>query len=494
MNTDKPLLQIVWLKRDLRLEDNEAINNALNTNESVLLLYVFEELLLNDTHYSERHWNFIKQSLLDLNRQLKVYNSKVLAVNSNIIPTINQLLSTYKIKNIFSHQETGILTTYNRDKTFQRFCKNNFINWVENINNGVQRGLKNKEQWVENCNAFFEVEPLIFQPKQHQLLDIESIVKLESLFTIPSLKTNLETPFQKGGRTTGLKYLNSFFEKRYVNYMSNISKPELARTGCSRLSPYIAWGNLSVREVYKKAYHQKQVSKHKKDLEAFMSRLRWQGHFIQKFEMEHGMETVSINKGYHKLKKGILEAYQTAWKTGQTGFPIVDACMRCLNETGYLNFRMRALLVSFFTHNLWQPWQDATTHLSQMFLDFEPGIHFPQLQMQAGETGINMLRIYNPIKNSYEYDADAIFIKKWVPELKNLDTQFVHQPYLMTEMEQIFNDFILGVNYPKPIVNLQDTRKNASEVLWRLKNSSIVKNESERILRKHTLPKSSHKQ
>ena len=127
--------------------------------------------------------------------------------------------------------------------------------------------------------------------------------------------------------------------------------------------------------------------------------------------------------------------------------------MRCLNETGYLNFRMRAMVVSFFTHNLWQPWQAASQHLSRMFLDFEPGIHFPQLQMQAGETGTNMLRIYNPIKNSWDHDPDATFIKKWVPELRDLDTAFAHEPYLMTPMEQQLYNLELGKDYPFPLHN-----------------------------------------
>ena len=201
------------------------------------------------------------------------------------------------------------------------------------------------------------------------------------------------------------------------------------------------------------------------------------------------MEEASINKGFHKLKKEISKQYQIAWKTGQTGFPLIDACMRCLNETGYLNFRMRALVVSFFTHNLWQPWQEATTHLSQMFLDFEPGIHFPQLQMQAGETGTNILRIYNPIKNSYEHDPDGIFIKKWVPELNSLDLKFIHEPYLMTEMEQGFYNFRLGVNYPVPIIDIDETRKKASDTLWNLRKNKVVKRETERILKKHTVPK-----
>lgn len=488
MNT-KPQIHLVWLKRDLRLQDNEAIYNALQSGKNVLLLYAFEPILLNDPHYSKRHWDFIKQSLEDLNNELKPYNSKILTVESNIIAAINQLLTKYKITNIYSHQETGLLVTYNRDRSFKRFCKNNFINWHENINNGVQRGLKNREKWIELCNKYYEMEPLDFKPNANQLINIETVKNLENSFHTVCLRTKTDTPFQKGGRTTALKYLKSFFYGQYINYMSHISKPDLARTSCSRISPYIAWGNLSIREVYHEAFHLKKTAKHKKALEAFMSRLRWQGHFIQKFEMEHTMEEASINKGFHKLKKGISEKYQIAWKTGQTGIPLVDACMRCLNETGYLNFRMRALVVSFFTHNLWQPWQEATTHLSQMFLDFEPGIHFPQLQMQAGETGTNMIRIYNPIKNGLEHDPEAIFIKKWVPELKHLDIPFAHQPYLMTEMEQQFYNFKLGINYPYPIIDIDSTRKKATDILWNMRNNKLVKSESARILKTHTLAK-----
>jgi deoxyribodipyrimidine photo-lyase len=486
MSINKPKLHIVWLKRDLRLEDNEAIFNALATGERTLLLYAFEKILLEDNHYSKRHWNFIKESLRDLNEQLKDHNSKVLTVEADIISIINQLMSTYTIHNIYSHQETGILVTYNRDKSFKRFCKNNIITWHENIHNGVQRGLKNREQWNQKCNTYFEIEPLKFTPSKNQLLNQKEIKELETLLPLASLETPNDTAFQKGGRTMGLKYLESFLTKRYVNYMFHISKPELSRKGCSRISPYIAWGNLSIREVYRKAFFLKKTSSNKKALEAFMSRLRWQAHFIQKFEMEHTMENESVNKGFQKLKKDISVQYQIAWKKGQTGYPLVDACMRCLNETGYLNFRMRALVVSFFTHNLWQPWQEASQHLSQMFLDFEPGIHFPQLQMQAGETGTNMLRIYNPIKNSLEHDPEANFIKKWVPELKNLDTPFAHEPYLMTKMEQQFNNFYLDKDYPYPIVDMEITRKKASDTLWKLRKNKKVREESERILKKHT--------
>ncbi len=485
--TTKESINIVWLKRDLRLEDNEAITNALKSKKRTLLLYVFEHILLNDDHYSERHFNFIKESIRDINNELRSYNSKILAVLSDIQGAFNLIQEFYKINTIFSHVETGLLVTYNRDKEIKRYCRNNIINWVESKNNGVERGLANRENWFENWENYMYQDPEVFQPRDNQLLKLPEIETLENVFTIADLETPTDTKFQKGGSTTGWKYANSFLESRHEEYMFNISKPEASRISCSRISPYIAWGNLSIRQVFQKAQEVKSASKDKRHIGAFISRLRWQAHFIQKFEMEHTMENASVNKGYHKLKKSISNEYQKAWREGQTGFPLVDASMRCLIETGYVNFRMRAMLASFFTHILWQPWQAATTHLSQQFLDFEPGIHFPQLQMQAGETGINNLRIYNPTINSLKHDPEAVFIRKWVPELAHLDTPFVHEPYLMTEMEQAFYNFKLGVDYPNPIVDIKENRKRASDILWNMKQDPQVIAESFRILKRHTL-------
>ena len=136
------------------------------------------------------------------------------------------------------------------------------------------------------------------------------------------------------------------------------------------------------------------------------------------------------------------------------GYPFLDACMRSLKVNGWINFRMRAMLLSFASYHLWLHWKYTADFLASLFIDFEPGIHYSQSQMQSGTTGINTIRIYNPIKQGKDHDPDGLFIRKWIPELSNIPNNYIHTPWLSNVKLE---------NYPLPIVDEKIARDNAAK-------------------------------
>ena len=477
----KKKLNIVWLKRDLRTQDHLPFFEAERSDQEYICIYIFEPSLISSPDISLRHLQFIYHSILSINNQLERFRREVIIYNGESLNVFKELSNEFELKTIFSYQETGILKTWTRDINMSNFFKANKISWKEFQKDAIVRGIKNRDNW--DTNWFRLIKKKIIKNKYSQ----GSIIKIKSKLQIDSfLKNKLKTYpklFQKPGEIYARKYLESFCRDRGKRYRLHISKPQESRKSSGRISPYLAYGNITIKQVYQYIIGHDNYTLNKKSFNGLLTRLKWNNHFIQKFESENDYESKCVNIGYEKLNYSNNKLLIKAWKDGLTGFPLVDACIKCLSATGWINFRMRAMLVSVFSHHFDCDWRKGVYHLANLFLDYEPGIHFTQFQMQAGTTGINTIRIYNPIKQSKEHDPDGIFIKKWVTELEHIPKEYIHEPWKMTELYKgLYN---IQLNYPKPVINLSDAGKIARKKIWELKKDPIVKKENERILNLH---------
>ena len=477
LNKKDTVIDIVWFKKDLRTLDNKSLEFASNSGNPTLFIYIIEPSVTDSPDCDKRHSRFIYESLIDVEKRFRKFSLDLNYINCEALEFFEEISKNYNINNVLSYQEIGNNLTYSRDKIIANFFHSNNINWIQNKTNGIIRGLKSRKNWKKKWIDEMKSEIVI--------TDLDSInkqkVKIPSSIELLNLRLITKKNFQPGGETYAWMYVKSFLKSRHIGYTKNISRPNESRISCSRLSPYLAYGNLSSRQIYQFFNR----STKNRDIMNFLSRLQWRCHFMQKFDDEPEMEFKNINKAYDTIRNNYDENLLIKWKEGTTGIPIIDACMRCLDQTGYLNFRMRAMIVSFAAFNLWQDWKNFSHHLAKKFLDYEPGIHYSQIQMQSAVTGINTVRIYNPVKNSIDLDPKGEFIKKWLPELSNIPSENIHQPWKMTLIEQQMYDFQIGKDYPNPIVDIDLSRKEASNKIWEIKKTAKSKYFGKKILNKH---------
>jgi deoxyribodipyrimidine photo-lyase len=429
-------MNVVWLKRDVRFVDHEPLALAAADKLPCVVLYIYEpELLASDT-YHESHHKFINEGLAELDAKLHavaVGGMGGLTVRTgNALDVLKALHSSLHIRTLFSHREVGNGISLQRNDRIVAWTAATGVRWTQCIQDGVS--CQRHEELDEGSWASKWTQHMLRpqQPTVTSLLFVDpfrlGILPLSSLPDAASCGVThlgLRPSAQTGGETAAHNILRSFLERRGEGYCDELSSPLTGWDSCSRLSPYetkssclkccdiahryLSWGHISLRTVFQSLSSRqeelrgikklgRETGRWLKSLSALGSRLRWRSHFAQKLSDQPSIEHDNMCRSYDILRTELDTAKLDAWANGRTGYPMVDACMRSLDHSGWLNFRMRAMLVSFACYDLWLDWRPLAPILARRFLDYEPGIHYPQLQMQAGTTGMNANRIYSATK------------------------------------------------------------------------------------------------
>jgi len=478
---------IWWIKRDFRLTDNEALLLALAEGQRVLPLFVFEPSTFLAKESSFFHLHAQWQALKALSDSIESVGGKLQSAQGEVVDVLEQLRCLHGFDALYSHQETGTDISYQRDIKVQEWTAKHKIPWHELPQNGVVRKLHSRD----DRQRIFKERMFDCLPKpapariptwQGSCLE-NTVPEIESIPVSESHCHNDSSLLQAVTEQHGLRECERFLTIRGRGYSGGISSPNSAFKVGSRLSPHLAWGTISLRSVFHQSTHRlRELEKQrdgdtmqwKKSIRAFQSRLHWHDHFIQRLESAPRMEFESLNPAYQSVAYLDDAEVLRAWYLGETGIPLLDACMRCLRSTGFLNFRMRAMAVTTACFGLGQSWCSIHHPLAQVFLDYEPGIHLSQIQMQAGIVGINTLRVYSPHKQLIEQDPECVFVKKWVPELRDFSISDIRN----------YETKSLG-DYPKPIVDIADRAKFMKDQIYAIRKSEEGKEASAIILSQH---------
>ena len=525
---------LYWLKRDFRLTDNPALTAALATYDAVTPVFILEPSALDAPETSEFHVHAQCDAFNGLYAALRENADAPAPLgfrNAEVVPTLQALYDAEPFTHLVSHRETGGNRTYDRDKAVTNWCKENGVEWTEHQQTGVFRGPLNRDKRHKDWERFYKADILPvptdlskleipaayadllalpteeatdLRPTLDSLVNVSGIEPKETStwkhdpelygrstdgplrpehfgFTLSRLQRSHVQPVNEAAAGVTLQ---SFLNERGIHYSKGMSSPNTAFYHCSRLSVHLAWGTISGRRAYQAVHERieelkestrKNAGTWRKNLRSFASRLHWRDHFTQRLETEVEMEHRALNPNFWELKLENDPDKLNAWLTGTTGYPMVDACIRCMAVTGYVNFRMRAMLTSVAAHMLHLDFRSIDKPMARLYTDYEPGIHLAQLQMQAGMVGINTLRTYSPEKQIIDQDPECGFVHHWVPELRAFDSQTI-----------IKRDLTAGLgDYPAVIVDRGERIKAYKKLIGDLKFRPGGREITEKVFEKH---------
>jgi deoxyribodipyrimidine photo-lyase len=434
-------MNLVLFYKDLRISDHQPLAEAAKLGE-VLPLYVFEPSVWSETGLSARHFEFVLESLDELSLQIQERGGQLFFATGKIEGVLSELLRTYGTLTLFAHKET---VAENRVRKWMVENHQTVLTYGPEFEKGTGKGFKSL--WTAILN-----EPIIDPPRSFKMpedtpeLLFTDLKKLQN-FKVKGCKIRFG---QQGGEIKALETLESFLENRFTNYILNHDNPLQSSLSSSRLSAYLTWGNISERTIFQKTNEMLQTCSDgdaQRQLKEFLTNL------FSRAKVLHHAKDYQVNVEMSSIRNTWNEEWYQRWVDGKTGIPIIDAAMRSLYKTGWLNFKLRGMVIAFICNTLLLDCRKPSMALAELFLDYEPVIHNFYVQMQAGMYGQQKVKWINPVKNGKQLDPNGDFIRRYVPELYMIPAEYIHEPWLYPGF--------YNLGYEAPMVDAVKATKHA---------------------------------
>lgn len=468
------MTNLCWIRRDLRTKDHHALSQALKDGPTIVF-FNFDPNILKSLPADDRRVTFIIESLKDLEHFLQKYHSSIYITFGEPEIEILNTVKKFNIKKVYFNRDYEPKAQA-RDEKVTKILKNNEIevfHFKDHVFFEKHEVLNEKKEIYKVFTPYKNKWIYHLESNDSEIPNYQSNFKNLYQYQNPNSILNTDwfkiiqfTPTEnviKGGETEALKKLLEF-KKYLAEYKLGRDFPSLEKT--SGLSPYIRMGNISVREMIRFSRTEKNEG-----ADTFLSEIIWREFYQMILSVYPKVESKCFKADYDQLQWENNPEYFNAWKLGMTGYPIVDAAMRCLNETGLMHNRLRMVVASFLTKTLLCDWRLGERYFAEKLLDFDLAANNGGWQWSAS-TGVDAqpyFRIFNPYNQSEKFDEDGLFIKMWCPELKDFDRKLIHFPHEADLAFQAKCHCIIGVDYPHPIVSYRVQKEKALKMFQKIK-------------------------
>ncbi|WP_262178623.1 FAD-binding domain-containing protein [Haloarcula laminariae] len=441
---------VVWHRADLRTVDNAALTAAAADADRVAPVFVVDPSYYGDDGLAcDARLRFCHESLRDLRRQYRDLGSDLKLLSGDPRERLSELLD--EGWEVYCNRDATARRGLERDRALLgregvTVFEDDGLRWPDERDADGTVAVDTREGWDESCAAYFERDqhPRPASLPSNPIASDVTVDEVERRHGVAPGKSGVP----QGGTVPGTEALSAFLD-RLAEYPGVVSPPAAAQARSSRLSPYLKFGCLSERQVYQRV----QSAPDSRGRSMYTSRLYWNRHYHQKLADWPGWTERAVNPVFRGLYRDEHDAdLDRAWREGRTGFPMVDAAMRALVETGYINFRTRALVATFYVYVLKQWWKPGADFMYYHLVDADPAINYTQWQSQCNLTGVHPVRVYDPAKQVREYDPEGEFVREYVPELSELPDEHLARPEKTPPHVQDACGVDIGTDYPYPVV------------------------------------------